>query len=530
VEVARHATTIMRPFSILLLLAAAATATAAEKPNIVFILADDLGIGDVHAFNADGKIPTPHMDAFAAQGMKFIDAHTSSSVCTPTRYGVLTGRYNWRSRLQSGVLGGLSPRLIEPGRLTVAQLLRDQGYATACFGKWHLGLDWVKKPGRAVTELNIETAQQNDAIDFTQPFAGGPTTLGFDYYFGIAASLDMVPYTFLENDHCVKVPTTNKKFPMMGDAENKGFTRFGPAAEDFEAMNVLPTIGSHAAKWIGEQKPAAQGGKPFFLYLPLNAPHTPSVPTPDWASKSKLNAYGDYVMEADAVMGQVLDALEKSGAAANTLVIITSDNGCSPMARIPQLREKGHDPCWGLRGTKADIWEGGHRVPFMARWPEHVKPGTTSEAIVCLTDLFATCADITGATVPETAAEDSVSFLPALRGETGKRTTLVSHSIAGIFAIRSGSMKLCLTPGSGGWSAPKPGAPTAKDLPPEQLYDLAADRAETRNLAVEQPEKVKELTALLEKYVADGRSTPGAKQQNTVPVKIHKGAVVVEEK
>ncbi len=505
----------------LLFFLAASAVLAAEKPNIVFILADDLGIGDVHAYNADGKIPTPRLDAFAAQSMKFTDAHTSSSVCTPTRYGVLTGRYNWRSKLQSGVLGGLSPRLIEPGRLTVAQMLHDQGYATACFGKWHLGLDWVKKPGGEVTELNIEKPEQMDAVDFTKPFANGPITLGFDYYFGIAASLDMVPYTFLENDHCVKVPTTKKKFPLMGDAESRGFTRFGPAAEDFEAVDVLPAIGAHAAKWIGERG-ADPKGQPFFLYLPLNAPHTPSVPTAQWAGKSQLNAYGDYVMEVDAVVGQVLDALEKSGAAEKTLVIFTSDNGCSPEARIAQLRGKGHDPCWGLRGTKADIWEGGHRVPFMVRWPGKVPPGTTSEALVCLTDFFATCADVTGATVPDNVAEDSVSFLPVLRGEPAKRTTLVSHSIAGIFAIRSGSMKLCLTPGSGGWSAPKPGAAAAKELPPEQLYDLAADRAETRNLIVEQPEKAKELLALLEKYVAEGRSTPGAAQKNTVPVKIWK--------
>ncbi len=518
----------MRTLALLFLLSAFAV-TAADKPNIVFILADDLGIGDVHAFNPDGKIPTPRMDAFAAEGVKFVDAHTPSSVCTPTRYGVLTGRYNWRSRLQSGVLGGLSPRLIEPGRLTVAQLLHDQGYATACIGKWHLGLDWVKKEGKEVTELNIEKPEQNDSIDFTKPFANGPLALGFDYYFGIAASLDMVPYTFLENDHCMVVPTTNKKFPMMGDAENKGFTRFGPAAPDFEAMDVLPRVAGRAAQWIEEHAAESKTGKPFFLYLPFNAPHTPSVPTPEWAAKSKLNAYGDYVMEVDAMLGQVLDTLEKSGAAANTLVIFTSDNGCSPMARIEQLRGKGHDPCWGLRGTKADIWEGGHRVPFIVRWPGHTKAGTTSEALVCLTDLMATCAEVTGVTVPENAGEDSVSLLPALRGEAGQRTTLVSHSIAGHFAIRSGNLKLCLTPGSGGWSAPKPGAPAAKNLPPEQLFDLAIDRAETRNLAVEQPEKVKELTALLEKYVSEGRSTPGAPQKNTVPVKIRKGAPVEKD-
>ncbi len=508
----------MRAFLSLFLILTAA-ASAAEKPNIIFILADDLGLGDVHAFNASGKIPTPRLDRLAAEGMKFTDAHTPSAVCTPTRYGLLTGRYNWRSRLQSGVLGGLSPRLIEPGRLTVAQLLKDQGYATACFGKWHLGLDWVRKPGRDVSELEIEKPAQNNSVDFTQPFANGPRTLGFDYYFGIAASLDMVPYTFLENDRCTIVPTTEKKFPMMGDAENKGFTRFGPAAENFEATDVLPQVATRAAKWVTER---AADPAPFFLYLPLNAPHTPSVPTPEWTGKSGLNAYADFVMQTDAAVGTVLDALEKSGAAGKTLVIFTSDNGCSPQARIEQLRGKGHDSCDGLRGTKADVWEGGHRVPFIVRWPGTVKAGTTSEALVCLTDFIATCAEITGAKLPETAGEDSVSFLPALRGEPGRRTTLVSHSISGHFAIRSGSTKLCLTPGSGGWSAPKPGAPGAKELPTEQLYDLSADRAEKRNLSQDQPERVKELTTLLEKYVAEGRSTPGAPQKNAVAVKIRK--------
>jgi arylsulfatase A-like enzyme len=514
----------MRTF-LLLILFAVATGSAAERPNIVFILADDLGVGDVHAFNPAGKIATPRLDRLAGEGMKLTDAHTPSSVCTPTRYGLLTGRYNWRSRLQSGVLGGLSPRLIEPGRLTVAQLLKDQGYVTACIGKWHLGLDWVKKPGGAVTELDIEKPEQNKAVDFTQPFANGPRTLGFDYYFGIAASLDMVPYTFLENDRCTMVPTTEKKFPMMGDAESKGFTRFGPAAAEFEAVDVLPRLAERAGKWIEEHAADAKAGKPFFLYVPLNSPHTPSLPAKDWTGKSGLNAYADFVMQTDAAVGAVLDALEKAGLSEQTLVIATSDNGCSPQARLEQLRGKGHDPCNGWRGTKADIWEGGHRVPLIVRWPGKVKPGTASDALVCLTDFMATCADLTGAKLPASAGEDSVSFLPVLRGEAGARTTLVSHSIAGHFAIRSGNMKLCLTPGSGGWSVPKPGSAEEKELPDAQLYDLAADPAEARNLIVEQPDKVKELTALLEKYVAEGRSTPGERQKNTVGVKIRKGRV-----
>jgi arylsulfatase A len=500
----------------------AVTLFAADKPNIVFILADDLGIGDVRAFNKDGKIPTPNMDRLAQEGMKFTDAHTSSSVCTPTRYGLLTGRYNWRSKLQNGVLGGLSPRLIEPGRLTVAQVLKDNGYATAVFGKWHLGLDWVKHEGKGVTELSIEPAGQNWSVDFSRPFGGGPLTLGFEHYFGIAASLDMVPYAYLEDDRCSVVPKDEAAYPMMADRPNGGKTRKGPHAEGFEAVDVLPRITERAVKWIGER--ATERGKPFFLYMPLNAPHTPSLPTPEWAGKSGLNAYADFVMQVDATIGAVLGALEKSGVAGETLVIFTSDNGCSPQARIPELREKGHDPCWGLRGTKADLWEGGHRVPFIVRWPGKVKAGTTSDALVCLTDFMATCADIAGAKLPDSAGEDSISMLPALRGETGARTTLVSHSIAGHFAVREKNLKLCLTPGSGGWSDPRPGAPAEKEIPGEQLYDLASDRGETKNLASERADDVKRLAALLDKLIADGRSTPGRVQENAVNVAVRKGA------
>ncbi len=513
----------MRILPLLLLLTT--IAQASPKPNVVVILADDLGIGDVRAYNKDGKIATPRLDKLAAEGMRFTDAHTPSSVCTPTRYGLLTGRYNWRSRLQSGVLGGLSPHLIEPDRLTLGRWFKTQGYHTAVIGKWHLGLDWVKKPGRQVSELNIEQPKQFDSVDYTQPFANGPLALGFDYYFGIAASLDMVPYTFLENDRCTVVPTATKKFPMMGDAENKGFTREGPAAEDFEATAVLPRLAERAVKYIEERGPGAKDGNPFFLYLPLASPHTPSVPTPEWAGKSGLNAYADFVMQTDAAVGSVLDALEKVGIAGNTVVIFTSDNGCSPQARFAQLREKGHDPCMGLRGTKADLWEGGHRVPFLVRWPGVTKPGSTSDALVCLTDILATSADITqDALPPLNDIGDSISFAPALRGEPGQRTTLVSHSVSGHFAIRSGSMKLCLTPGSGGWSDPRPGAKAAETLPPVQLYDLSTDLAEKHNLAAEQPERVKELTALLEDMVKRGRSTPGMTVPNAVEVKIYKTA------
>jgi arylsulfatase A-like enzyme len=518
----------MRILPLLLAAFAAAAAAAADKPNIIFILADDLGIGDVRCLNPDGKIATPNLDKLAAGGMKFTDAHTPSAVCTPTRYGVLTGRYNWRTKLQSGVLGGLSPRLIEPGRLTVAQMLKDEGYATACIGKWHLGMDWAKHEGKVVEELNIEKPDQVWSVDFTKPIANGPNAVGFDYYFGIAASLDMVPYTFIENNHVTKVPVKEVAFPMMTDRENGGMTRKGPAAEGFEAVDVLPTLAGMASGWIAS---SAKQKPPFFLYLPLNAPHTPINPLPEWKGKSGLNAYGDFVMQVDAAVGEVLAALQEAGVAGNTLVIFTSDNGCSPQAKFDELRAKGHDPSGGFRGHKADIFEGGHRVPFIVRWPGKVKAGASSAQTVCLTDFMATAAEITGAKLPAGAAEDSVSLLPELLGTDGpRRTALVSHSINGSFAIREGNWKLCLCAGSGGWSAPRPGAAEENGLPADQLYDLAADRAEQKNVAAEHPEIVRRLAEMLDKTIADGRSTPGDTQKNAVEVQVRKAAKSAKKK
>lgn len=512
----------MKLLSSLLLLVLAATAHAAA-PNIVFVLADDLGYGDVRALNRDGKIATPHMDRLAAGGMIFTDAHSSSAVCTPTRYGILTGRYNWRSRLQSGVLGGMSPPLIEPSRLTVAEFLRQHGYHTACIGKWHLGMEWPLKQKDEGFDDKIEDGQHGWRVDFSKPIARGPNSLGFDYYFGIAASLDMVPYTFIENDRVTVQPTIDKEFPLTLGRPG-GNTRKGPAAAEFEATGVLPKLTEKAVEYIGQRADDAKAGKPFFLYLPLNAPHTPIAPTPEWQGKSGISPYADFVMQTDASLGAVLDALEKNGVAENTLVIMTSDNGCSPMANFPDLLAHGHNPSHIFRGTKADIFDGGHRIPFIARWPGHVKAESTSDQLVCLNDLFATCAEIVGAKPPANAAVDSVSILPALEGRAEKplREALVHHSINGSFAIRQGSWKLELCGDSGGWSVPRPNSPAAKTLPDTQLYDLATDIAESNNVAAEHPDVVERLTKLLEKYVTDGRSTPGEPQENTGSIVLRK--------
>lgn len=507
----------------LLVLLAAATASAADHPNIIYVLCDDLGYGDVKCLNPAGKIATPELDKLAAAGMRFTDVHSGSAVCTPTRYGVITGRYAWRSKLQSGVLGGLSPRLIEPNRMTVASLLKEHGYHTACIGKWHLGMNWVKLPGKDVTELNIEKPNQVHNVDYTQPIAEGPTSVGFDSYFGISASLDMVPYTFIKNSAVVANPTTEKSFPMM---PGKGTsTRKGPAAPEFDAEDVLPALTDEAIGYVRSHAAAAKAGKPFFLYLPLASPHTPIAPTQEWQGRSGLNPYADFVMQTDWSIGQLVAAVDAAGLGENTLIIVTSDNGCSPQADSSALKAKGHNPSYVFRGHKADIFDGGHRIPFLVRWPAKVKPGSTSEQLHCLTDLMATAADIVGAKLPAQAGEDSVSFLPALAGtaQSPLREAVVHHSINGSFAIRQGDWKLELCGDSGGWSEPRPNANgPKKNLPLVQLYNLKDDIGETKNVADEHSDVVARLTALLEKYIADGRSTPGARQQNAVAVKIRK--------
>jgi len=482
---------------------------AAGKPNIVYILADDMGYGDVKALNKDGKIATPNMDRLAGAGMVFTDAHSGSAVCTPTRYGILTGRYSWRTYLASGVLMGYSAPLIDQGRMTAASLARSHGYATAGFGKWHLGLKLTTTDGGPAKG-------DGSNVDFAKPFADGPTSLGFDTYYGISASLDMPPYVYLDDDKYAAVPTTTRTY-----------IRKGLASEGFEAVDVLPTITTKAVEYIQSRAKAAAGGddRPFFLYMPLTAPHTPIAPTPEFAGKSGLNQYGDFVMQVDKTVGQVLDALDKAGMTGNTLVILTSDNGCSPQANFEELEAKGHDPSYVFRGMKADIFEGGHHIPFIARWPGQIKPGSTCDQTICLTDLLATMAEIFGAKLPDNAGEDSVSILPALQGRAAGplREGTVHHSVNGSFSIRKGKWKLELCPGSGGWSPPKPNSKEAKALPPVQLYDMTADISEKKNLQSEHPDVVAELTKLLQSYVDAGRSTPGKPQKNDREIDINSG-------
>jgi arylsulfatase A-like enzyme len=474
-----------------------------ELPNIIFILADDMGYGDVSCYNENSKIKTPFIDQLAADGVMFTDAHTSSSVCTPTRYGILTGRYNWRSTLKNGVLSGYSKALIPQTRTTVAGFLQEAGYKTAYFGKWHLGWDWqiIEEDDKSRDNLN---AKPN--VDFSKPVENGPKTQGFDYSYGFCGSLDMPPYVWVENDMPTMVPT--KTTINTGD---QSWWREGLTSDDFDHEQVLPEITRRTVSFIDEN---ADNKQPFFVYMPLPAPHTPILPTEQFKGKSGLeNPYGDFVIMVDWVVGQVMNALEEKGVAENTILVFTCDNGCSPQADFEQLATKGHDPSYVFRGHKADIYEGGHRVPFVVRWPAQVQPGK-SDQLVCTTDFFATVADVAGKEISDNVAEDSFSFLPALDGESGDRKSIVHHSINGSFAYRKDDWKMIFCPGSGGWSYPRPNADVIEDLPAVQLYNLKNDVAEENNLQADNNQLLDQYRSELTAIIKNGRSTPGAPQKN----------------
>ncbi len=469
-----------------------------ERPNVIVVMADDLGFGDVSPTNADCKIATPHLQEMADQGLTFYDAHTPSSVCTPTRYGLLTGRYNWRSRLAKGVLSGTSKHLIPADRPTLGHLMKGAGYHTSMIGKWHLGWDWHK---------------DGKEIDFTKPVKNGPSINGFDQYYAHCGSLDMPPYVWVDTGRVTAVPDRTEGVTSKED--RYGWYRKGPIGADFHIDDVLPHLFNKSMEHVTARAEEAKAGKPFFLYLALPAPHTPIVPVPPFKGASKLNPYADFVMQVDHHMGELMEAVKEAGLDDNTLVIFTSDNGCSPQANFELLQGKGHFSSGVYRGHKADIYEGGHRVPFVARWPGKIKPGGKTDALACLTDVYATLEAITGQERKPLGGEDGYSLLPVFNGEdTSGRNALVSHSIGGSFAIRQGEWKLCLSAGSGGWSAPREPAAKEQGLPPMQLFNLTEDPAETNNLADEQPEKVKALLLLLDKQVRNGRCTPGSEVEN----------------
>jgi arylsulfatase A-like enzyme len=499
------------------------SADSNKLPNIVFIMADDMGYGDVGC-NGSTKIPTPNIDALAEKGMQFTDAHTQSAVCTPTRYGVMTGRYCWRTRLKASVATHWDTPLIEPERMTVASLLKKYGYATGCFGKWHLGLGWQpKKPGDDISGWS----ENGEKIDFTKPFTGGPLELGFDEYFGISSSINMLPYAFLDGDRTVGIPSVPKE-PAYDTDSPDGLTVPGWKTED-----AGPAITERAVQFIRNHH-AQNLDKPFFLYFPTATPHRPCVP-PDFAKgKSQAGARGDMVWEFDWAIGQVMDTLDELGLRDNTLVIVTSDNGghAGDPLKVAEWLEKdtgkqvelkhpkgpgsdiwvtyGHDTNGRYLGYKSQIWDGGHRVPFIASWPGKIPAGTVSDELVCLTDFIATVAAIVGEELPENAAEDSYNILPALLGQqydSPIREALVHHSSRGGFAIRQGKWKLIFCKGHAGWYGYKEGWLTPETQKTEgQLYDMESDPGEMNNVYEEHPEIVSRLTELLDKYKREGRS------------------------
>lgn len=468
-----------------------------KQPNIVFILADDMGYGDVSYFDNNSKLKTENLDRMAQEGVVFTDAHSSSSVSTPTRYGILTGRYNWRSTLKDNVLYGYDKALIPADRETMASMLRKQGYTTAGIGKWHLGWDWN----------NIDAGK--DKVDFSKPVENGPTTRGFDYFYGFCGSLDMAPYVYIEND----MPTSLPDRETVNEGKYSWW-RKGPTGADFVHEEVLPNLVDRACNYIKEK---AKADQPYFLYLPLPAPHTPILPTEEFRGKSGIGEYGDFVLMVDAMVGKVLQAVKESGEDGNTIVVFTTDNGCSPAAGIKEMEAQGHRPNSIYRGHKADLFDGGHRIPCILRWPEGTKPHEVRQT-VCLTDFYATFAAINGYKLMDSEGEDSYNLLPAIVSETEIdpiREATVHHSIDGQFTIRQGDWKLLLSASSGGWSAPTPTDTLALDsLPPIQLYNMKDDPSETTNVEAEHPEIVSRLRALMAKYVREGRSTPGAPQKN----------------
>lgn len=484
--------------------------TSHDQPNIVVILADDLGYGDLQCYNPESQVKTPNLDRLNQEGVRFTDAHSASAVCSPTRYGLVTGRYAFRSPLKQGVLGGYSPALIEADRFTIADLLKQAGYQTGVIGKWHLGLNWPKITGVA-PEPPHEPHQwpKGDNLDIAANLTSGPAELGFDYSFLVPSSLDIPPYLYLENGQ----PSSREIVAIQGNDEPRGvFWRTGKGSADFKLPQTLDHLGAKAQEYIQR---SSKTNKPFFLYLPLTSPHTPWLPANEFVGQSGAGTYGDFVAHTDAVVGRVLRTLDSLGLKENTLVVFTSDNGADWKPGDKEAFPK-HEANGKLRGQKSDVWEGGHRVPFIVRWPQKIARNkvagqTVSEQTVCLNDLMATFATITGQKLPVNAAQDSFDFSPVLAHlDYAKpiRSSLIHHSISGMFSIRKGPWKYIEGAGSGGWSKDQ----SATKEWPAQLYDLVNDPAETRNLWKKKPEIAVELKELLAQQRAVGYTRPGAKK------------------
>jgi arylsulfatase A len=458
-----------------------------EQPNVVFLMADDMGYGDLGCYNEESKIPTPNMDQLAEEGVRFTDAHASSAVCTPSRYSILTGRYCWRTDLD-GVVFDYEDPLIDEDRMTVASLLKNEGYATAAIGKWHLGMGW----------------QEDDAgeVDFTKPVKGGPCKRGFDYFFGIRASLDLPPYCFIENDRTVGIPEVEKDpyHPQQ---------REGPMVEGWKDSEVGPRFTEKATDFLTDHL-TENPDQPFFLYFPTSAPHRPCVPPDFLEGKSDAGPRGDMVHQVDWMVGEVRNVLQEYGVLDDTLFIVTSDNGgrTSSFYGHDFSEYYGHKTNGDWRGQKADIWDGGHREPLIARWPKHIEAGIASDETVCLSDLLATIAGITGASLPENAGEDSYDMSPLLSDgdiDGPIREATIHQSGQGHLAVRKGPWKMVLKRGSGGFTEPESPEPEPGE-PEGQLYNLEADPGEKDNLWLERQDIVYNLREILTSYQKKGKS------------------------
>ncbi|UMB52604.1 sulfatase-like hydrolase/transferase [Lutibacter sp. A64] len=471
--------------------------TKSATPNIVYILADDMGYGDLSALNQKSGIQTPHMDKIVEEGVHFTDVHTNSSVCTPTRYGILTGRYAWRSRLKKGVLNGYDEPLIEETRPTIASYLKSNGYKTACIGKWHLGLGFQPKDGEAaITEKNGVSN-----IDFNKKIKS-PSDLGFDYSYVISGSLDMPPYVYVENGKAVELPTAYTKGKNQNKEGRGIFWRAGEKAPSFVFENVLDNFTKKSVSFIADQK---EVDTPFFLYFPLTAPHTPWLPTGDAVGKSEAGRYGDFVTMVDDAVGAVVDALEKAGKMDNTLIIVTSDNGSH--WKPADKKKYAHRANYIYRGQKADIYEGGHRVPYIAKWNGVIPAGFESNQTMCTTDLFATLSGILNKPMVKEGAEDSFNLWSAYTSTENPATrgAVVHHSFSGMFSIRKGAWKYTPNLGSGGFTKPKSMQAKNGEVP-GTLYNIEKDPEEKNNVYSQYPEVVKELDELLELYKKQGYS------------------------
>ncbi|GLR16512.1 arylsulfatase [Portibacter lacus] len=488
--------------------------TGTEKPNIIVILADDLGYGDLGVYNDESKILTSHLDDLAKSGIRFTNAHSPSSVCTPTRYGILTGRFAWRTDLKKSVLWAWDKPLIEEDRETLPKMLKKRGYNTANIGKWHLGWRWKDKDGNYINDTipigNYGLKGRNDLyqfIDFSKTIDGGPMEAGFDYYFGDDVP-NFAPYVFIENNKIIADLDTLKPGSMYGGP--------GPMSSGWDLTKVMPTITKKSVEYIEDQ---AQEENPFFLYFALTAPHTPIAPTKDFIGKSKAGLYGDFVTEVDWTVGQIIDALNRTGQLDNTIVVFTSDNG-SPQrdgekmgGKTGSVKKYGHDPSRPFKGMKADIWEGGHRVPCIVSWPSKISSGQVSSQLFGLNDLMATFTALTESSDKSSQYEDSQDFSDVwLNKETSPvRQNLVHHSIQGMFAISEGPWKYIEGKGSGGWSG-NPDEKSGFTLPEGQLYNLETDIAEQNNIYDQHPEIVEKLSATLKMYRKQGYSNPNMKK------------------